>query len=48
MRNFLVKDDRLECIAPKVKYQVFKRGQHVTCQPYKAISETTANHTYNM
>ena len=44
----LVKDDRLGCITPKVKFQVFKGGQNVTCQPYKAISETTANHVYNV
>ena len=43
-----VKDDRLGCIAPKVKFQVFKGGQNITCQPYKAISETTANHVYNV
>ncbi|MFM7980191.1 MAG: phage major capsid domain-containing protein, partial [Candidatus Fonsibacter sp.] len=46
--NILVKkDDRLGCITQKVKFQVFTSGQHVTCQPYKAISETTANHKYN-
>ena len=46
--NILVKDDRLGCITPKVKFQVFKGGQNITCQPYKAISETTANHAYNV
>ena len=46
--KILVKDDRLGCITPKVKFQVFKGGQNVTCQPYKAISETTANHVYNV
>ncbi|MFM7983441.1 MAG: phage major capsid domain-containing protein, partial [Candidatus Fonsibacter sp.] len=46
--NILVKDDRLGCITPKVNSQVFKGGQNVTCQPYRAISETTANHTYNV
>ena len=46
--KILVKDDRLGCITPKVKFQVFKGGQNVTCQPYKAISETTANHTYTV
>ena len=40
----LVKYDRLGSIKPNVKFQVFKGGQHVTCQPYKAVSETTANH----
>ena len=46
--KILVKDDRLGCITPKVKFQVFKGGQNITCQPYKAISETTANHVYNV
>ena len=46
--NILVKDDRLGCITPKVKFQVFKGGQNITGQPYKAISETTANHVYNV
>ena len=44
----LMNDDRLGCITPKVKFQVFKGGQNVTCQPYKAISETTAQHTYTV
>ena len=46
--KILVKDDRLGCITPKVKFQVFKGGQNVTCQPYKAIFEATANHVYNV
>ncbi len=46
--KILVKDDRLGCITPKVKFQVFKGGQNITCQPYKAISATTANHVYNV
>ena len=46
--KILVKDDRLGCITPKVKFQVFKGGQNVTCQPYKASSETTAKHVYNV
>ena len=46
--NILVTDDRLGCINPKVKFQVFKGGQNVTCQPYNAISETTTNHVYNV
>ena len=28
--KILVKDDRLGCITPKVKFQVFKGGQNVT------------------
>ena len=46
--NIIVKGDRLGCITPKVKFQVFKGGQNVTCQPYNAISLTTANHVYNV
>ena len=44
----LVKDDRLGCITSKVKYQVFKGGQNITAQPFKAISEGVAAHTYNI
>ena len=43
-----MKDDRVGCIAPNGKFQVFKGGQNVTCQPYNAISQTTANHVYNV
>ena len=42
--KILVKDDRLGCITPKVKYQVLKGGQNITCQTYKAISQSTSNH----
>ena len=45
--KILVKDDRLGCITPKVKYQVFKGGQNITCQAYNAISQSTSNHVYN-
>ncbi len=38
----LVKDDRLGCVTPKGKFQVFKGGQNITSQPFKAISETVA------
>jgi len=44
----LVKDDRLGCITPKVKFQVFKGGQNITSQTFKAISETKASHVYNV
>ena len=44
----LLKDDRLGCITPKVKLQVFKGGQNVTCQSYKAILESMPNHVYNV
>ena len=46
--KILVKDDRLGCITPKVKFQVLKGGQNTTCQPFKAISETKASHVYNV
>ena len=46
--NILVKDDRLGCITPKVKYQVLKGGQNITCQSYNAISQSTTNHVYNV
>ena len=47
-KKILVKDDRLGCITPKVKYQVFKGGQNITCQAYNAISQSTSNHVYNV
>ncbi len=46
--NILVKDDRLGCMSPKVKYQVLKGGQNITCQAYNAISRSTTNHVYNV
>ena len=46
--NILVEDDRLGCITPKVKYQALKGGQNITCQTYKAISQSTTNHVYNV
>ena len=45
--KILVKDDRLGCITPKVKYQVFKGGQHITCQSYTAILQSTTKPVYN-
>ena len=44
----LVRDDRLQCITDKVKFQVLKGGQNITSQPYKAISETETAHVYNI
>ncbi|MFM7990025.1 MAG: phage major capsid domain-containing protein [Candidatus Fonsibacter sp.] len=46
--NILVKDDRLGCITPKVKYQVLKGGKNITCQACNAISQSTTNHVYNV
>ena len=42
----LVREDRLQCITDKVKFQVLKGGQNVTSQPYRAISQTTTAHVY--
>ncbi len=42
----LVKDDLLGCITSKVKFQVFKGGQNITCQPFTAVSATPASHVY--
>ena len=44
----LVRDDRLQCITDKVKFQVLKGGQNITSQPYRAISQTTSAHVYNV
>jgi len=44
----LVKDDRLGCITSKVKYQVFKGGQNITCTPFMAQSQSTSTHVYNI
>ena len=43
----LVRDDRLQRITEKVKFQVLKGGQNITSQPYPAISQTTTAHAYN-
>ena len=44
----LVKDDRLGCITSKVKFPVLKGGQNITCQPFRAVSQTPASHTHNV
>ncbi|MFM7988549.1 MAG: phage major capsid domain-containing protein, partial [Candidatus Fonsibacter sp.] len=46
--NIIVKDDRLGCITSKVKHQVLKCGKNITCQTYKAISQSPSNHVYNV
>ena len=43
----LVKDDKIGCITPKVKFQVLKGGPNITGQPL-AISETISSHVYNV
>jgi hypothetical protein len=44
----LIKDDRIGCITPAVKFGVFKGGQNVTAMPFKAISQTTSAHVFNV
>jgi hypothetical protein len=44
----LIKDDRIGCITPQVKFGVFKGGQNVTAMPFKAISQTTSAHVFNV
>jgi len=44
--KILVKDDRIGGITDKVKFSVFKGGQNVTAQPYKAISQSTSAHVF--
>ena len=46
--KILVKDDKIGCLTNKVKYQVLKGGQNITAQPFKAISETSSAHVYNV
>ena len=44
----LIKDDRIGCITPQVEFGVFKGGQNVTAMPFKAISQTTSAHVFNV
>jgi hypothetical protein len=44
----LARDDRLQCITDKVKFQVLKGGQNITSQPYRAIFPTNSAHVYNV
>ena len=46
--KILVKDDKIACLTSKVKFQVMKGGQNITAQPFKAISQTTSAHVYNI
>ena len=47
VEKVLVRDDRLQCITDRVKFQV-KGGNNITSQPYRAISQTTTAHVYNV
>ena len=44
----LVRDDRLQRITDKVKFQVLKGGQSITSQPYRAKKQTPTAHVYNV
>ena len=46
--KILVKGDRISCFTPIVKCAVERGGQNVTSQPFKAISQTTSSHVYNV
>ena len=46
--KILTKDDRISCITSKVKFQVVKGGQNITCQPFKAVSATPTAHVFNV
>ena len=46
--KILTKDDRIGCITSKVKFQVVKGGQNITSQPFKAVSQTTSAHVFNV
>ena len=44
----LVQDDRFGCATSKVKFQVLKGGQNITCQPFRAVSQTPASHVHKV
>ena len=46
--EILTKDDRISCITSKVKFQVVKGGQNITCQPFKAVSATPTANVFNV
>ena len=46
--KILTKDDRIGCNTSKVKFQVVKGGQNITSQPFKAVSQTTSAHVFNV
>ena len=46
--KILTKDDRISCITPKVKFQVVKGGQNITCMPFKAVSSSATAHVFNV
>ena len=46
--KILTKDDTIGCITSKVKFQVVKGGQNITCQPFKAVSSSPSAHVFNV
>ncbi len=44
----LIEDDRIGCIADKIKYGVLKGGQNVTSQTFNAISKSASAHVFNV
>jgi hypothetical protein len=46
-RKILVKDNRLRC-SDSVGYAVLKGGSNMTSSQFKAVSETTSSHVYNI
>ena len=46
--KILTKDDRICCITSKVKFQVVKGGQNITCQPFKAVSSSATAQVFNV
>ena len=46
--KILTKDDRIACITSKVKFQVVKGGQNITCQTFKAVSSSASAHVFNV
>ena len=46
--KILTRDDRISCITSKVKFQVVKGGQNITCQPFKAVSSSPTAQVFNV
>ena len=48
VEKILTEDDRIGCLTSQGIFQVVKGGQNITSQPFKAISQTTSTHVYNV
>ena len=46
--KILIRADRICCITSKVKFQVVKGGQNITCQPFKAVSSSPTAQVFNL